>query len=147
MYLISACLIGKNCKYDGSNNAHKIAKKLFDKGLVIPVCPEELGGLPTPRDPSEISGDKIINNKNVDVTKHFYSGASNTLEIALKNKIKIAIFQKRSPSCGVNQIYDGSFTGRLIQGEGFTTSVLRKAGIEVITIDEYIKKYYKRDFK
>lgn len=147
MYLISACLTGINCKYDGHNNYHEIAKKLLDHNLAIPVCPEELGGLPTPRIPSEIVKNKVINKQHIDVTNEFQKGAQSTLEKAKLHNIKIAILQKRSPSCGVHQIYDGTFTNSLMSGEGFTTKLLRENGIKVITIDEYITDYYKLDFK
>ncbi len=144
-YLISACLIGDNCKYDGFNNLHQVAKKLYDKGLAIPVCPEELGGLPTPRVPSEIVGEKVLSKDGEDVSVEFALGASKTLEIAKKNGIKIAILQARSPSCGSKKIYDGTFSGNLILGEGRTTSLLRANGIEVITIEDFINGEYEKD--
>ncbi len=138
-YLMSACLIGENCKYDGGNNLHQVAKKLYDEGLVIPVCPEELGGLPTPRIPAEIVGNQVINQKGQNVTKEFQTGAIKTLEIAKKHNITVAILQSRSPSCGSKQIYDGSHTDSLVPGEGTTTKLLREHGIKVITIKDYIK--------
>ena len=147
MYLISACLTGENCKYDGGNNYHTVAQKLLDSGLAITACPEELGGLSTPRVPSEIVNDKVLSKEGVDVTKEFTVGASKTLELAKKYDVKIAILQKRSPSCGVHQIYDGTFSGNLITGQGRTTEVLRKHGIKVISIDDYIRDYYHSDFK
>lgn len=146
-YLISACLIGENCKYNGENNLEKIAKLLFDKGLALPVCPEQLGGLSTPREPSEIVGNQVINKKGEDVTKEFMFGAVKTLDYALKNDIRIAILQARSPSCGSNKVYDGTFSNTLIEGEGRTTTLLRRNGIKVITIEEYIRDYYEEDFK
>lgn len=145
MYLISACLIGENVKYNGLHNEHKVALELYQKGLAIPVCPEVLGGMSIPRLPSEISGDKVISKEGVDVSKHFYNGALKTLEIAQKNDIKIAILQARSPSCGSSQIYDGTFSDTLIDGQGKTTELLREHGIKVITITQYIKDYYETD--
>ncbi|AIO18544.1 hypothetical protein KQ51_00664 [Candidatus Izimaplasma bacterium HR1] len=146
-YLISSCLIGDNCKYNGGNNFDKIAKALFDKGLAISVCPEVLGGLDTPRVPAEIVKDKVINKEGIDVTIEYIKGADSTLKTALDNDIKIAILQARSPSCGSKEIYDGTFSGKLIKGEGRTTKLLRESNIKVITIDDYIRDYYEKDFK
>jgi len=142
MFLISACLIGENVTYDGTNNYHKIAKELFDKGLAIPVCPEVMGGLPTPRVPSEIVGEQILSKEGIDVTTFFEKGAKKTLQIAKENNVSIAILQARSPSCGSHHIYDGTFSGSLIEGEGITTALLREHGIQVITIDEFVELYY-----
>ncbi len=147
MYLISACIAGVNCKYDGHNNFHRIAKELVDANKAVLACPEELGGLPTPRTPCEIKEGKVISKTGDDVSSEFRVGASKTLEIAKKHNVKIAIMQKRSPSCGVHQIYDGTFTSSLISGQGVTTTLLQKNGIKVITIDEYIEQYYQYDFK
>ena len=146
-YLISGCLIGENCKYNGGNNLENIAKALFDKGLALSVCPEQLGGLSTPRIPAERIGDKVISENGIDVTKEYNKGAQKTLKVALENNIKIAILQARSPSCGSKQIYDGTFSGTLIDGEGKTAQLLKANGIKVITIDEYIRDYYEEDFK
>ncbi len=140
MKLISACLIGENCKYNGKNNLNDEALKLYKQGLVIPVCPEELGGLPTPRIPAERVGDLVINKEGKDVTKEFVLGAKKTLEIAQENDVTMAILQPRSPSCGCSKIYDGSFSGVLTNGNGITTELLKKNGIEVISIEDYIEK-------
>lgn len=137
-YLISACLVGENCKYDGGNNFHIKAKELLDKGEAITVCPEMLGGLPAPRVSCEIRDGKVINKIGLDVTDEFNLGAHISLEIANKNGIKYAIMQPRSPSCGSNKIYDGSFSGKLIDGEGVTTKLLRQYGIEVMSIEEFL---------
>lgn len=145
MILISACLIGDNVTYDGTNNYHKVAKELYDKGQAIPVCPEVFGGLPIPRVPAEIKDGNVINKDGVDVTKYFQSGAKKTLKIALENNVKLAVLQARSPSCGSHHIYDGTFSGNLIEGEGTTTKLLREHGIEVITIDDYVERFYGND--
>ena len=137
-YLISACLIGEDCKYDGHNNFNMVARQLYEEGLALPVCPEQLGGLPTPRVPCEIVNGKVINRHGEDKTNEFSLGAKAALNAAKKYNIKIAILQSRSPSCGHAQIYDGSFSGKLIKGEGITTSLLREHGIKVITIEEYV---------
>ena len=143
MILVSACLLGIDCKYNGSNNENtKVKEYLKDKEFVI-ACPEQLGGLSTPRNPSEIvkcdkdgiinENYKIINNKNVDVTENFIKGAKETLKIAQIYNCKEAILKEGSPSCGSTFIYDGSFTGNKILGEGVTTKLLRDNNIKVIS--------------
>ena len=139
MYLISACLCGVNCKYNGLNNYNEICDKLFTSGKAILVCPEQLGGLPTPRIPSEIIGksSNILNNNNDyvidkngnDVTPQFVKGAKETLQIAIKK----AILKDGSPSCGVNYIYDGNFNGTKIKGMGLTAQLLKESSIDIIS--------------
>jgi uncharacterized protein YbbK (DUF523 family) len=136
--LCSACLLGKNCRYDGKNNENKKIKKLFYEHEVIPICPEELGDLPTPRPPAEIKCGKVITNKGVDVTKNFNIGAYRVLEIAKKLDIKNAILKQRSPSCGCGKIYDGTFTKTVIEGNGITAKMLIDNGIEVGTEENYL---------
>ena len=143
MYLISACLCGVNCKYNGLNNYNEICDKLFTSGKAILVCPEQLGGLPTPRIPSEIIGksSNILNNNNgsvIDkngnnVTPQFIKGAKETLQIAKKLNIKKAILKDGSPSCGVNYIYDGNFNGTKIKGMGLTAQLLKESSIDIIS--------------
>lgn len=131
--LVSACLLGINCKYNGENNKNdKVIKYLEDKE-VIPICPEIYGGLSTPRNPAEQVGDKVITNKGIDVTDNYLKGAEETLKLAKRFNIKKAILKAKSPSCGVQNIYDGSFTKTLIKKDGITTKLLKKNGIEVIT--------------
>lgn len=131
--LVSACLYGFCCKYDGGNNAlkDKLFQQLKCSGRLVPVCPEELGGLSTPRIPSEISGDKVINREGADVTEQFELGAEKALEIARKNGVRVAILKQGSPSCGCKKIYDGTFTGTKITGEGVTARKLVENGIPV----------------
>lgn len=143
MYLISACLCGVNCKYNGSNNYNEICDKLFTSGKAILVCPEQLGGLPTPRIPSEIIGESsnILNNNNGsvidkngnDVTLQFVKGAKETLQIAKKLNVKKAILKDGSPSCGVNYIYNGNFNGSKIKGMGLTAQLLKESSIDIIS--------------
>lgn len=142
MYLISACLCGVNCKYNGSNNYNEICDKLFTSGKAILVCPEQLGGLPTPRIPSEIIGESsnILNNNGSvidkngnDVTLQFVKGAKETLQIAKKLNIKKAILKDGSPSCGVNYIYNGNFNGSKIKGMGLTAQLLKESSIDIIS--------------
>ena len=130
--LVSACLLGENCKYNGKNNYSERVVKYLEGHEVIPVCPEVLGGLPTPRDPSEIVDGVVTNCKGVNVDMQFWKGAKEAFRIAEENSIDLAILQSRSPSCGVRQIYDGSFTGKLIPGQGVFAQVLEKNGFRVM---------------
>lgn len=140
MIFVSACLLGINCKYNGGNNFNQKIFNLVKEGKAIPICPEQLGGLKTPRKPSEIKvidGKRyVINNEGEDVTENFEKGANEVLELARKLNIKKAVLQPRSPSCGVNKIYSGNFDKQLVDGNGITADLLIKNGIEVITPDE-----------
>lgn len=142
MFLVSACLLGVNCKYNGENNRNnKVIEFLKDKEFIM-VCPEELGGLSTPRIPCEIVSSidnrnvKVINKHGDDVTENFVQGANKVLEIAKSKNIKKAILKAKSPSCGKGLIYDGSFTSKLINGHGITVKLLKENKIEVFTEDE-----------
>ena len=141
MILISACLTGINCKYNGQNNYNEKALQLLKKGEAIPICPEQLGGLQTPRHPAEIKtiNNKryVFNNKNEDVTDAFVKGANEVLKLAKELKIEKVVLQSRSPSCGVGKIYDGNFEGKLINGNGILAQMLIDNGIEVIDIERY----------
>jgi uncharacterized protein YbbK (DUF523 family) len=139
MYLVSSCLAGINCRYDGKNNLNKKVADLVKKGKAIPVCPEVLGGLDTPRDPSEIIIDqegnkRVVSEKGKDVTAEFKLGAEKTLKIARIVEAEKAILQQRSPSCGCGKIYDGTFSSNLINGNGLTAELLMENGIEVLTV-------------
>lgn len=129
--LISACLIGINCKYNGKNNYIDLIEKLKQKYELIPICPETLGGLSIPRDPSEIINDKVISINNKDVTDNFILGANKALQIAINNNITIAILKDGSPSCGNNYIYDGTFSKNKINGKGITTRLLLQNNIKI----------------
>lgn len=131
--LVSACLTGLDCKYNGKNNLNKKVEHLLDKYTVIPVCPEQLGGLCTPRPPAEIKGNKVINKNGEDVTAEFKRGAEKTLEIAKKYNCSLAIFKSNSPSCGCGTVYDGTFSGTLVLGDGICTKLLKENGIRVMT--------------
>ena len=131
--LISACLLGVNCKYDGTNNDNeKVNEYIKDKELII-ICPEIMGGLTTPREPSEILNEKVISKSGKDVTQNFKRGANETLMLAKKFNVKKALLKSKSPSCGCGLIYDGTFNGKLIKGDGITTELLKKHGREVLT--------------
>ena len=147
MIVVSACLLGENCKYSGGNNkSEKVLKYLEGKEYVV-VCPEQLGGLTTPRDPSEITTDgdkdgkdvlegkaKVVSNKGVDVTSNFIKGAEEALKIAKENNATEAILKEGSPSCGYSYIYDGTFSKKKIKGMGVTASILDKNNIKIIDI-------------
>lgn len=141
--LISSCLIGNNTKYNGKNNYIKEIEQLKLKYELIPICPEVLGGLSIPRDPSEINNDKVISINNKDVTKEFNIGANKALNIALLNNIKYALLKDGSPSCGNTYIYDGSFKNNKIDGIGITTKLLKSHNIKIYNennINELLKK-------
>ncbi len=133
MKLVSACLLGIKCRYDGKSKPNKKVIKLFKSGKLIPVCPEQLGGLPTPREPAEQRGKRVFTKSGKDVTKNFVIGAKDTLKLAKLLNIKEAIFKTKSPSCGCGKIYDGTFTNTLINGNGVTSALLKKNKIKVIT--------------
>ena len=130
--MVSACLAGENCKYNGGNNRDEKVLKLMEGNDVITVCPEELGGLPTPRTPSEIRDGVVMTKDGRNVDAEFRAGARRCLELAEKEQPDLIILQPRSPSCGVNRRYDGSFSGKLIDGSGVTAELLIKHGFHVI---------------
>lgn len=140
MILVSACLAGINCKYSGGNNYDEKVFNMVKNGEAIPICPEQLGGLPTPRVPAEIKiidGNRHVINKNGDdVTENFERGAKEILDLAKKLDIKKAVLKSRSPSCGKGKIYDGSFEGNVIPGNGILAQLLIDNGIEVISSKE-----------
>ena len=133
MKIVSACLAGVNCKYNGKNNYCQKVVDLVKEGKAIPVCPEQLGGLTTPREPAEGGGNKIVNNKGEDVTKQFTRGAEEGLKIAKMVGCKEAVLKAKSPSCGCGKIYDGTFTDTLINGDGVFAKILKQHGIRVKT--------------
>ena len=140
---VSACLLGENCKYNGLNNYNLDVAKLKNKFEFVPICPETFGGLPTPRVPSEIKGNKVYYKTGENVTKNFKDGANKSLKILLDNDIKIALLKDGSPSCGHTYIYDGSFTGMTKPGMGITTKLLKENGIKVYSekeLDKFIKE-------
>ena len=133
MILVSACLAGVNCKYNGSNNYNEKIMELVRKGEAILVCPEQLGGLPTPRVPSEIINSKVITKDGVDVSNEYKKGALEVLRLCKELNITKAILKANSPSCGCGTIYDGTFSGTKIKGNGITAQLLIDNGIEVLT--------------
>ena len=130
--LVSACLLGEPCRYDGKSKACERVCALRKTYELVPICPEVMGGLPTPRVPSEIIGDHVVMQNGTDVTENYRNGAQKALSIALENGCNLAILKERSPSCGCGEIYDGSFTKKLIAGDGITAALLKQHGIRVI---------------
>jgi len=136
MKLCSACLLGIRCRYDGKSKRNRKVIELTKKEILIPVCPEQLGGLPTPREPAEQKGKKVFTRSGKNVTKKILKGAKEVLRVAELFGIKEAILKQKSPSCGCGKIYDGTFTGKLIKGDGVTTSLLKKNKIKVISEED-----------
>lgn len=130
-YAVSACLCGFCCRYDGKSKPDERVRALYDSGKALPVCPEQLGGLKTPRTPCEIIGERVISSDGEDRTEAYMKGSERVLELCREHGIKKAILKQNSPSCGSCHIYDGTFSGRLIDGEGVTVRLLRENGIEV----------------
>ncbi len=140
MKIVSACLVGVNCRFNGKNKLDRYLLKVFKRGELLPVCPEQLGGLPTPRIPAKIVGGdgydvldgktKVINKKNEDVTENFVRGATEVLKIMKLLNIKEAILESKSPSCGSGKLYDEA-SGRSIKGDGVLTALLKRNGIHV----------------
>ena len=141
--LVSACLLGVACRYDGKGQAIPRLNELLAACEVIPVCPEQLGGLPTPRTPSERVGEKVLARNGTDVTCAFARGAAEALRLARLTGARLALLKARSPSCGSGEIYDGSFTGRTVPGNGVAAQALVDAGIEIFNegqIDRLLSK-------
>jgi len=136
MILVSACLLGENCKYSGGNNRREEVCRFLDGKEYVPFCPEQAGGLPTPRLPSERRDGRVFSSAGEDVTESFLLGAERTLELCRREGVGLAILKQGSPSCGSRYIYDGSFSGVKIPGEGVTAELLRKNGIRVVSEEE-----------
>lgn len=134
--LVSGCLIGCECRYKGDSCKNDDILKLAEDNILIPVCPEQAGGLPTPRDPAEIVDNRLISSAGRDVTKEYLKGAQTALYIAKLNNVDFAILKANSPSCGKGVIYDGTFTGAKREGNGVTAELLLKNGFPVYTENE-----------
>lgn len=129
--LVSACLLGANCRYDGGGVLDPVVRSLMEDAVLIPVCPEILGGLPTPRTPSERVKNRVLAKDGRDVTAQFEKGAQEAWRLAELYRCRCAVLKERSPSCGSGQIYDGSHSGKLMAGDGITAKLLKKHGIRV----------------
>ena len=137
MILVSACLAGEKCRYDGRDCRHEAIADLLRKGEAVTACPEVLGGLPVPREPCEVMdrghGCRVLSISGADRTVEFMKGANETLALARRYKIHKAIMKAFSPSCGSGRIHDGSFSGKMVEGNGVTAELLQRHGIEVCT--------------
>lgn len=141
---VSSCLLGTNCRYDGKNSYNELVLSLKDNFELIPICPEILGDLKTPRVPSEIKGNRVINKEGIDVTSNYLNGAKKTLKIAKDNDCKVAILKSKSPACGKGLIYDGSFSNKLVKNDGICAKLFKDNGIEVYSekeIQTFLKRY------
>lgn len=144
--MVSACLLGSCCKYNGGNNDCPELKEMLAEHELLPFCPEQMGGLPTPRVPSEIVGNRVLNAEGENVTTQFHIGALSAVAMAKEIKPDLIITQPRSPSCGAKQIYDGSFSKRLIPGQGIAVALLREYGFTVMDAEDFLeagRKYRK----
>lgn len=135
MKVVSACLAGVPCRFDCQAKERAQVRDWVEQGLAVAVCPEQMGGLSTPRPPSEIQNGKVMTNQGVDVTAAFVAGAEVALKVALENGATEAYLKSKSPSCGFGRIYDGSFTGKTVEGNGLFAEALLKAGIKVTEVD------------
>lgn len=135
--LVSACLLGVNCKYSGGNNFCENVAALKDRYGLIPVCPEQLGGLPTPRPPAERQGSRVVNREGTDVTAQYQKGAEEALRLAELFGCEAAILKAKSPSCGCGEIYDGTFTGTRVCGNGTAAELFLSCGIRVYTENDF----------
>jgi uncharacterized protein YbbK (DUF523 family) len=131
--LVSACLLGERCRYDGGSCPAPRAAELAEKYRLVPVCPEVLGGLPVPRPPAELRGGRVITREGRDVTAEFRLGAERALALAVKNGARRALLKSASPSCGSGLIHDGNFAGGMTPGKGVTAALLEENGITVLT--------------
>lgn len=134
--MVSACLAGENCKYNGGNNRNEMVLKMMSEHEAITVCPEQMGGLPTPRVPSEVKDGLVTARDGRNVDREFRTGAAKCLEIALREQPDLIVLQSRSPSCGVKQRYDGSFTGKLVDAPGVTAQLLLENGFRCVDVED-----------
>lgn len=137
--LCSSCLLGIKCRYDGRDKLNRKIIELSRKMILIPVCPEQLGGLLTPREPAEQKGKRVFTKSGKDVTHNFKKGAEQVLKLVKLLNIKEAILKQKSPSCGCGRVYDGTFSGRIVKGDGVTASLLKRNGIKVISEENLTK--------
>lgn len=143
--LVSRCLLGDPCRYDGASRPCPAVKALRERYEPIPICPECDGGLPVPRVPCERRGDRVVSRDGRDLTEPYRLGAMRALERAKETGAKIAVLKSNSPSCGVGRIYDGSFSGKLTDGDGVTAELLKGAGIELYTENDMEKLFSRHD--
>ena len=139
--LVSACLLGESCRYDGKSKPCERVIALKDTYNLIPICPEVMGGLPTPRTPSEICGERVLMKDGRDVTENYNRGALTALAIARENACTVAILKEKSPSCGSGLIHNGLFDGGLVAGDGIAAQMLKNAGVRVLGESEVTEDF------
>lgn len=138
-YVVSACLAGVFSRYDGSCQELAPVLELIRQGRALPVCPEQLGGLPTPRPPCEILAGRVLNSEGRDLTEEFRRGAEEGLRLARLFGATRAVLKARSPSCGSGVVYDGTFSGRRVPGDGLFAAALKQAGFEIVDEEEFLR--------
>ncbi len=139
--LISACLVGEPCRFDGSSKERSELLDLLSNDELIPVCPEVEGGLGIPRPPAEIVGEQVLRASGEDVTREFQTGAEYCRDLGLKANVKQAILKSRSPACGCGEVYDGNFSRTLVQGDGIFTQSLKAAGLSCVTDEDFVDNF------
>ena len=137
MILVSACLLGENCRYDGSNKQNDRLIQFLEGKKYLPVCPEVLGGSEIPRCPAERREDRIVQKDGTDVTENFMAGCEKIFKIIENDEVEYAILQPKSPSCGVHQIYDGTFSATLTKGKGYFAQQLTERKIPIYDIENF----------
>lgn len=137
---VSACLLGVNCKYNGGNNFSEALVRYLGNREIVPLCPEVYGGLPTPRVPAEMVEGVVKDKEGRSVDDAFRKGAAIALQKVLDEGVELVILQSRSPSCGVKEVYDGSFSGKLIPGKGVFAALLAEAGIPAVDVEDVMAK-------
>ena len=135
--LVSACLLGMYCRYDGQEKINEDVVKLMEHHTLIPICPEQAGGMMTPRLPSERRGNRVVSRDNEDVTAYYEKGAYQALKLAKLYHCKYAVLKERSPSCGVHQVYDGTFSGKTVTGQGVAARLLQENEIQIMSEDDF----------
>ena len=134
--LVSACLAGEACRFDGGSTPHPEVLRLAQEGRAVPVCPEVLGGLSVPREPVELSHGRAVSRSGTDRTEAIQAGAQRALALGLERGCRRAILKARSPSCGAGRLYDGTFSGRLVPGDGVLAALLKASGFAVVSEEE-----------
>ena len=139
--IVSACLLGDRCRYDGRSNYDDRVELIKEKFDIVPICPEVFGGMSVPREPTELKNGLPYSKSGKDVNKYFLAGTKKVLNIVKFKNVSKAILVEKSPSCGVHQIYNGYFNGGLTNGEGYVTKELKRLNVECYTLNEFVEKF------
>ena len=143
--IVSACLLGDKCRYDGKDNYNSKIELVKEKYDIVPICPEVFGGMSIPREPTELKNGLPYSKSGKDVNSYFLKGTKKVLNVVRYQHVTKAILVEKSPSCGVHEIHNGYFNGGLIKGEGYTTKELKHLNVECYTLDEFIEKFIKEN--